>query len=182
MWLERFSPYFQAPERHGIEHIRAKSYYRVLCRAPDVDLDRLAYVFDYDHAMQRDAPLRAAHREFARLVDGWSDRWRDGTLLYWEVGSCAVILDRRSGSTSAMISGAALELFRYLDRTRTWDAIQRRFADWPPALLSGLLDTWLRRRWICRDPKGRHLAVIPRKPAPAAAARSPSISTEAAPI
>ena len=68
MWLERFSPYFLDPARHGIQRIRAKPYYATLCRATDVDLDRLAYVFDYDHAMQGDGALHEAHRKLARVL------------------------------------------------------------------------------------------------------------------
>ena len=49
MLLERFSPYFDKPGDFGIRDVRPKPFYKVVF---DTDVDpRIAYQFDYDHAM-----------------------------------------------------------------------------------------------------------------------------------
>jgi ribosomal peptide maturation radical SAM protein 1 len=74
IWLERFSPMYAAPERFGVVRRSPARGYRYVY--PDrVDLDRVAYFFDYSvtGALPDSAydPLRAA-------LAGWGDAWRTG--------------------------------------------------------------------------------------------------------
>jgi len=47
LWLERFSPYFEQPEL-GFTNPRPISAYRMVYPLADMDIDGLAYFFDYD--------------------------------------------------------------------------------------------------------------------------------------
>lgn len=47
LWLERFSPYFEQPDL-GFSNPRPISAYRMVYPLADMDIDGLAYFFDYD--------------------------------------------------------------------------------------------------------------------------------------
>ena len=178
MLLERFSPYHQDPERYGIENPRPSGFYPLVF-GEQVD-PRLAYQFDYDHAMFTDEAHLAAVREFVAVVQRWQTSWRPDTLYYMESGANAapggpgaelageradslVIVDRRGGRRQVRkLAGKAAAIFRFLDRHRLFSAVAREFSPTPVEVLEALLDVWIHRRWVCRV-GDRYLAVIPRK-------------------
>lgn len=162
MHLERFSPYQSRPEEFGIRNLRPLSYYADLFPDPQVDLNRIAYNFAYEHDTIADPELAAAHRACARLVTYWKNTWNQQLASYVERAGCIVISDRRKGNLrpQAMLSGRAAELFRYLDRVRSWSAIQRRFPSIDEDILRSLLASWQRLGWICRT-GDRYLSVLP---------------------
>jgi ribosomal peptide maturation radical SAM protein 1 len=53
--LDRFSPYFQRPEEHGITAVRPMSVYRFLYPVPGIRHERIAYYFDFDYLSGRAA-------------------------------------------------------------------------------------------------------------------------------
>ena len=162
MHLERFSPYQTRPEEFGIRNIRPLSYYSDLFPDPQVDLNRIAYNFAYDHDTVGDPELTEAHRVCANLVTYWQKTWKEQLASYIEIGGCIVISDRRKGSLRdhAVLSGKAAELFRYLDRVRPWSAIQRRFPSLDEHMLHSLLGSWVKLRWVCNT-GDRYLSVLP---------------------
>jgi ribosomal peptide maturation radical SAM protein 1 len=93
IWLERFSPLYTDPERFGLRECRPERSYRYVY--PDgVDLDRVAYFFEYD----LDTLPDGAYEELARAVAGWSDAWKSGhrpTLRYWSAPGFLQIHDGR---------------------------------------------------------------------------------------
>ena len=93
IWLERFSPLYSEPERFGLRERRPERSYRYVY--PDgVDLDRVAYFFEYD----LDTLPDSAYEELARAVAGWSDAWRSDhrpTLRYWSAPGFLQIHDGR---------------------------------------------------------------------------------------
>ena len=163
MWLERFSPYFVDPERYGIQQVRARPYYRTLCKAEGVDLDRLAYVFDYDHPTLSDPAHRAAVAELVRNVDAWSERWEPDTVFYLPAPDHVAIVDRRKQVRAWLAAGTARELFDHLDAPHTCTSIARRFDHLDAQVLDATLSVWRFRRWVCRDPRDRYLCVIPKR-------------------
>jgi ribosomal peptide maturation radical SAM protein 1 len=173
--LQRFSPYQRDPARYGIRDLRPKAYYAQLFPDPAVDLQRIAYLFDYDHDMLRDEELRAAQRELVEALLAWHRDWPRlrGLAYYRDTGDALLLHDRRDGARgpeSVRLVGVAAALYRYLDQVRTRAALRERFAGCDEALVEALLDGWLHRRFICRDRRGRLLAVLPRRgPAPASA-------------
>jgi ribosomal peptide maturation radical SAM protein 1 len=93
IWLERFSPLYTEPERFGLRHRRPERSYRYVY--PDgVDLDRVAYFFEYD----LDTLPDSAYEELARAVAGWSEAWKSDhrpTLRYWSAPGFLQIHDGR---------------------------------------------------------------------------------------
>lgn len=186
--LERFSPYHKAPDRYGIRQVRPKAYYRDLYPDPQVDLERIAYIFEYDHDMLRDDALWQAQRAFVARAVAWTEHWQPGTASYVEHEGSILIQDGRPGAavSETLLSGAAARVFRYLERVRVFSHIEQHFASLDRGMLQSLLATWLHRRWIVRDRRDRYLSVLPRFGAPsavldAAEADSPAASKPTAP-
>lgn len=162
MILERFSPYFERSSDFGITAKRPKRYYRSLYPDPGVDLDRIAYQFEYDHPMYEDAELTAVLREFAWRLARWSVGWKPRKACYVERQDHLVIFDDRGPTKIAEpITGLAAELFRYVDATRTFQMIAARFPGIDPEFLRSLLERWHHRRWVFRSPNDMYLAVLP---------------------
>ena len=161
VWLERFSPFHTTPERFGITGIRSKPHYRALFRDLPVDIDELAYVFDYDHECHHDAELYEALRRFVFRVGQWQQSWSPNQAYYLDDGETVQIVDRRdTDETTAIFHGWERDLFLFLDRARTAEAISRHYPDVPAAQF---LSDLLQRLWVIRDKRGRFLAVLPQR-------------------
>lgn len=161
--LERFSPYHRWPERYGIRDVRPKEYYSELYPDPTVDLDRISYIFEYDHDMLQDDELVRAQREFVHRAVEWTNDWQPNRAYYLDAGSTIFVTDRRRGALrTGSITGASAEVFRSLDRVRSRVAIPRQFPELDPSVLQCQLDTWVHGTWVCRDPRDRYLSVLPR--------------------
>ena len=182
MNLERFSKYQLDPKRYGIENPRPKPFYAALYPDPGVDLSRIAYVFDYDHPLFEDQELLLAHRAFLARIERWQKAWQRKRSFFLDRGAEGLSIGdrRRSGKEDmALVTGQAAAVYRYLDKARPLGAIRRRFPELENDALDGLLDTWLRRRWIWADPT-RFLAVLPCAGRPTAAPGAIQVTREAA--
>jgi ribosomal peptide maturation radical SAM protein 1 len=162
MHLERFSPYFLHPETFGITNVRPRPFYRLLYPEPHVDVERIAYQFDFDHPSHDDAELFTAYRECAELMIAWRDRWLPDRLVYADEGQRLVLVDRRAGHEVSFLAGTQAQLFMYLDQQRSRAQLQAAFPRLDARLVDTLLDCWLHRRWICRS-GDRWVSVVPRK-------------------
>jgi len=94
IWLERFSPIFTAQETFRIHRrVPERSYHYVY--PATVDLERVAYFFDYEI----DGGLPdATYAELRCAVDDWSHAWLDGRrplLKYWSAPHFVQIYDER---------------------------------------------------------------------------------------
>ncbi|MCC6994180.1 MAG: RiPP maturation radical SAM C-methyltransferase [Deltaproteobacteria bacterium] len=162
--LMRFSPYFERPDSFGITNIRPKAYYADLYREPGVDVMRMSYEFDFDHPIKQDRVLEAAHRQFSMEIARWQRDFKLGRLFYADRGDHLVIVDRRDSGAEhvEVLSGAAADVYRYLDTARPFAHITRRFPELDPSFVRGLLERWRHRRWAYGSPSDHHIAVIPR--------------------
>lgn len=168
MQLERFSPYFQHPERYGITNIRPQSFYKELYPGSGVDLERIAYQFDFDHPDHDDAELAAAIRRFLDVAQRWRISWVPDSVYYRfddraPEGESLLVVDRRSGFERIdLVAGVRASLFLFLDQHRGRHQIAEHLPGLEPAFVDALLETWLHQRWICRI-GDRYLSVIPRR-------------------
>jgi ribosomal peptide maturation radical SAM protein 1 len=157
--LERFSPLHQRPEEHGLRNVRPAGYYQLLYRDPRVDLERIAYTFDFEHPQLEDAALRDAQRRFVIAVQRWQEGYAPGRAFYTAQGEAIVVIDRRQPARirSHAVTGAAAKLWRELDRVRPRAALA---AELDSELVDAALATWEHRRWIAGS-GDRFLGVIP---------------------
>ena len=95
--VDRFSPYFEHPERYGIVNLRPSRAFRYVYPFPPEVLGRLAYYFDYDYADGRD-PLEYA-QPVIDAVAAWRQLAGTVTLRGWDRGDGVLILtDTRPGA------------------------------------------------------------------------------------
>jgi ribosomal peptide maturation radical SAM protein 1 len=96
VWLERFSPYFFDPS-FPVHDVRPERAYGFIYPGELVDLDKIAYFFDYQIDDVVIPPV-----ELARRVDAWQKLWRGPatpTLVYQRAPDWLQIIDRRDPST-----------------------------------------------------------------------------------
>ncbi|NUT99071.1 MAG: RiPP maturation radical SAM protein 1 [Saccharothrix sp.] len=94
VWLERFSPMFTQPERFRTRRRVPEPSYRHVYPST-VDLERIAYVFEYEF---EDALPPAAYTPLTEAVAAWRRRWEEATppaLVYRSAPGYLEIYDLR---------------------------------------------------------------------------------------
>jgi len=92
--LERFSPLHAQPERFGVSRVQPERSYRYVY-PPGVDLERIAYFFDYEVA---GALPDSAYDPLRRALAEWAGAWQSEprpTLTYRSAPGFLQIYDRR---------------------------------------------------------------------------------------
>ena len=179
MMLDRFSTYHTHPERYGITNVRARRHYADIYRDPDVDIESIAYIFEYDHEMHHDEELREAQRVFLHRAYRWKSWWRPGRAYCVDRTDGIFIADDRQGDQRVGVNtGVAARLFRAIDRARPIAALHRALPDLEADVLQSQLDTWIHSRWAFAS-GDRYLSVIPTFDRPSTA--SPEAALPAAP-
>jgi len=96
IWLERFSPYFTDRERYPVRQVRAEGSYRFAYPEElGVDLDKIAYFFDYEMGQTLPDSAHAATRAWVRE---WQQRYSSAgpdTLTYRRTGDAVLVDDNR---------------------------------------------------------------------------------------
>jgi ribosomal peptide maturation radical SAM protein 1 len=93
IWLERFSPLFTEHDRFRVRRTPERSYRYIY--PDDVDLDRVAYFFDYEI---EGALPDTAYTGVRHAVVNWSDAWQPDklpVLKYWRAPHFVQIYDER---------------------------------------------------------------------------------------
>ena len=161
VYLERYSPLHSSPEEFGIRNVRPKARYDLLYPDPDTDVERLAYMFDFEHDLLDDQELADVHRDVIARVHGWCANFRRGLAFARVVDAALLFVDRRDGVRRGVLTGLARDLYAYVDKPRPTAAIRRRFPILSPDVVDCALDTWSHRRWMWRGAEDRVLAVTP---------------------
>jgi ribosomal peptide maturation radical SAM protein 1 len=94
IWLERFSPLFTEQDTSRLRHRAPERSYRYVYPAT-VDLERIAYFFDYE---LEDGLPDSTYTDLRCAVGDWSRAWLDGSppvLKYWSVPHFVQICDER---------------------------------------------------------------------------------------
>ncbi|MFI5889590.1 RiPP maturation radical SAM C-methyltransferase [Actinoplanes sp. NPDC051513] len=132
IWMERFSPLFTGA------HVRIKkpeASYRYVYPG-DVDLNRVAYFFDY---ATHDALPAGTYDALAKAVAAWSEAWAEPArpvLKYWSAPGILQIYDGRhpGGEGTYTLSGTSARVYLATsDRPTTAAAVRRRLGLAEPA-------------------------------------------------
>jgi ribosomal peptide maturation radical SAM protein 1 len=154
IWLERFSPLYTDPERFGVRRRVPERSYRYVY-PEGVDLDRIAYFFDYevDGALPDAAyePLRGA-------LAMWSEAWHRESrpaLTYWSAPGLLQIHDGRHRERAGTYTFEGLLADIYLacaDRPTTAAAIRDRLPQTcSVTVVEEALEEFQRRGLVFRD-------------------------------
>jgi ribosomal peptide maturation radical SAM protein 1 len=154
IWLERFSPMYTRPERFGLlRREPARSYRHVY---PDrVDLDRIAYFFDYEVA---GALPESSYDPLRQALAAWADAWRAEprpALTYRSAPGFLQIHDTRHpgrGGTYAFEGALADIYLACTDRPATAAAVRERLRlDRPDGFVEEAFQEFGRRGLMFRD-------------------------------
>ena len=92
--LDRFSPFFQTPEKFGLRNVRAMEVFRYLYPFPAQQVDRIACYFDFDY-VTKPASAKAIQGVMG-VVDRMSKQRLSGELMAIDYGNYLIIEDSRS--------------------------------------------------------------------------------------
>lgn len=153
--LDRFSPYFDAPERHGMVNVRPAEGYARVYPFPEPVLRRLAYYFEYDHADGRDP--RAYTGPLIDALCEWHAQYTPFGLTYALEGDTLVLRDRRPKAkrAGARLTGARRALYAALDSARPLSAaaaqVRAQGHRLTEARLRAHLQEWEEAGWVARE-------------------------------
>jgi ribosomal peptide maturation radical SAM protein 1 len=128
IWLERFSPLFTDHDAFQLTHRTPERSYRYVYPG-NVDLERVAYFFDYD----LDGALPdSVFTDMRRVTADWSSAWQAGTppvLTYWSAPHLIQVYDERQrgqGGTYTFESTLADLYLACSNRPTTAAAVRRK--------------------------------------------------------
>lgn len=176
-WLERFSPYFMRPEQYGIRITGPGLAYQYVYDERIVDLNKIAYDFEYEVDWQVDPQL---YDELVQLVREWKDRYFSGNrpfLYYAKSLSYITVYDGRQAQPvserfdwpEATVIEACNELpktLAQLQRLLTDDPQHQKHPSCPvtEATLQLLLDSLVAKRLLYEE-NGRYFTLaLPMNP------------------
>lgn len=154
IWLERFSPLFTDPDAPGFRHRAPERSYRYVYPG-DVDLERVAYFFDYD---QTDGLPDSAYAGTRRLSEDWVSAWqaeKRPVLKYWAAPGFVQIYDERKngqGGTYTFEDTLADLYLACSNRPVTMAAVRRQLdLQFPAEALREIFEEFSRRGLMFLD-------------------------------
>ncbi len=133
LWLERFSPYFKWPERYGIRLTGPGLAYGYVYDERKVDLNKIAYDFEYDIDWKVDPHL---YEDFVRLVREWKERYHSANrpfLFFSKALSYLTVYDGRGSTpTSERFDHPYDFILEYCnDQAKSFEQIRKGLQDQP---------------------------------------------------
>ncbi len=171
LWLERFSPYFMRPEEYGVRITGPGAAYEYVYDARNVDLNAIAYDFEYEIAWKVDPAL---YEQLTGLVQEWRARYvsQDRPFLFYaKAMSYVTVYDGRTAHpTSERFDWPCSLIIDCCNETpKTLEQIRRAAADRPSASPSAIsidaaVSTLVAKRLMVEE-KGRYFTLaIPVNP------------------
>jgi ribosomal peptide maturation radical SAM protein 1 len=135
--LDRFSPYFEYPDKYGIECIRPKEAYRYIYPFEKSILFKLSYYFDFDY--RDDVKPPNYKKELSEAVAYWNECDAYNENLYSIASSRSALLIE-DGRSNAIIPRILLEfeqkdIYEYCDQIRNFSSIfsyiRKKYGNFP---------------------------------------------------
>lgn len=165
LWLERFSPYFMRPEDYGVRITGPGAAYEYVYDARKVDLNKIAYDFEYEIDWKVDPGL---YEQLCALVQEWRARYfsQDRPFLFYaKAMSYVTVYDGRTDQpTSERFDWPLAFVIEYCNEApKTLEQIRRASADDPAASttaasIDDAVATLTGKRILVED-KGRYLTL-----------------------
>ena len=165
LWLERFSPYYMRPEEYGVRITGPGAAYEYVYDARKVDLNKIAYDFEYEIDWKVDSAL---YEQLCGLVQEWRARYfsQDRPFLFYSKAmSYVTVYDGRTDHpTSERFDWPFSFVIEYCNEVpKTLEQIRRASADDPAALhtetsIDDAVATLAAKRILVED-KGRYFTL-----------------------
>jgi ribosomal peptide maturation radical SAM protein 1 len=158
--LDRFSPYFDDPEKYGITKIAPRQAYNVIYQDRSIDLSRLVYKFSHSSPEHEDPALRNSWKRLVTAVDQWTEEHSQRGLWWLVWGDSVEVTEYKNGEfTKHRLRGVAAELFRFCDALRTFKEICKAFPLVPEQALQACLERWVCQGWMFGSRSGTYLGL-----------------------
>jgi hypothetical protein len=149
--LDRFSPYFEAPEQFGFRNTKPYPAYSYVYKLPEEALRNLAYYYTFEYERPQDPSQYAA--KLKQAVVDWRANREDSDLFMTDLDAALVIFDTRAARPAFhILTGVERELYLACDAVRGAPVLERMVSarDWS-ARLSPIVDQLIQRRLMLRD-------------------------------
>jgi ribosomal peptide maturation radical SAM protein 1 len=128
--LDRFSPFFERPVEHGLEHLRPYPAAGYVYGLPEERLSRLvpSLAFDYRDGQ----PVELYTTPLAERVEAWKEAWPHSVLAYADHGDSLVLFERRpgfDGEELTVLDGVHRALYLACDAARTVGSLARQLGE-----------------------------------------------------
>lgn len=115
IWLQRFSPYFEHPERYPISQQRPFAFYGYVYPGDRVDLTKVAYWFEYQMEGTVSDEIIQTIKEQVKV---WQERWRGPRrpeLFYLRAPGRLQVVDARGESAPVVyeLTGDTMDAFEF---------------------------------------------------------------------
>ena len=155
--VDRYSPYFVAPEAHGLQNVHANVAYQHVYPFPLHDLDRLAYYFDYEYADGRVPQEYTA--SLKQAIEDWRAHSSTARLELRDEGDYLEIEDTRPAAPRprVLLEGPARLAYLALDAGASSATVCERLSEsLGPASpsrsqIANWLDEWEGDRLVLRE-------------------------------
>jgi len=150
MRLDRFSPYFQNPDRYGITGIRPFFTYSLIYPIPSGNISNLAYFFHYE---QEDANTRTTYIEkLVEKIKAWKQDESGQLVKLYGYRPELLIMDTRPERVQDQIAlnGIQREVYDYCDIGKSFNSIltfatsiygnRLRVEQWLPEFLDQMVE------------------------------------------
>ena len=126
--FDRYSPYFDRPDAHGIGALQPHQLYH-LVYGEGLDMQRYAYVYERCKPEIRSAALGDARSRVLNCVKAWTDLYTQTSLTYWVTGDNVVAM--RSGNCPhvEVMEGLTAQLFLACDSIRGRKQVVQEFQE-----------------------------------------------------
>lgn len=157
--LDRFSPYFTAPERYGLGPVAPILPYQYVYPFPDASLQRLAY-FHQSDILARWSQT-ATFKTLETLVSGWQKAYPRAHLLAISRRQSLLLIDTRPGAQRLWrrLTGIPRRVYEYCDKARSLSQLLDALgAGVSPDELQAILQAFVRDR-LMLNMHGRYLSL-----------------------
>ncbi|UIK06598.1 RiPP maturation radical SAM C-methyltransferase [Neorhizobium galegae] len=162
MQVNRYAPYHERPESYGVTNITPRPYYKQLFPDPTVDLDKIAFYFDYELEGGWSEELLLAHRRLRDALDDWRSVFIPESLVQKRGPGFTVITDKRVLSLNCgmpdkvELLGIEHEVFAACDELTTVDELVSNLSPlFDDALIRITLSDLVAKRFIYRSKSGQ---------------------------
>lgn len=97
--LDRFSPYFESPQKYGLQHVRAMQVFKYLYPFDSDTINKIACYFDFDYVTPQNSQNEVS--QLLKLVDQLNQHEQRGDLRAQDTGNELMISDSRVGFTKS---------------------------------------------------------------------------------
>ena len=165
LWLERFSPYFMRPKEYGVKITGPGSAYEYVYDSRKVDLNKIAYDFEYEIDWNVDPHL---YENLVAMVTEWRSRYFSQNrpfLFYAKAMSYITVYDGRTDQpTSERFDWPYSFIIECCNETpKTFDQIRRGVTESPchtksTPPMENAISTLVSKRLLVED-KGRYFTL-----------------------